>query len=335
MTLRCIAGIEKPDEGRIVLNDRVLFDKEKKINLLPRERKVGLLFQNYALFPNMTLKENIAIGIPKENKDKEKNDQAVREKIKAFSLDGLENNYPNQLSGGQQQRVAIARMLLNEPQILMFDEPFSALDSHLRWIMEKELLLVLEEHNSSALYVSHNRDEVYRVCDTIAVLNNGKVEEFQSKENLFASPKTINTAILTGCKNTSRINKKSDKKIACLDWNLQLITEEIIDETIEYVGIRAHDLEVCKDASLSNTFELKIVDRIENMFSLAIIVSNFDKKISESSSEIYIYISEKEYKTLENKETAFIRLPPEKLLLLKREDKYSLTDSQERQNDLS
>ena len=134
MTLKCIAGIEKPDEGQIVLNNRVLFDRQEKINLLPQERKVGLLFQNYALFPNMTLEENIAIGIPKNCKNKQK---VIEEKIDAFSLKGLEKNYPHQLSGGQQQRVALARMLVNEPEILMLDEPFSALDEHLRWKMEQ------------------------------------------------------------------------------------------------------------------------------------------------------------------------------------------------------
>lgn len=324
MTLKCIAGIEIPDEGRIVLNGRVLFDKEKKINLLPRDRKVGLLFQNYALFPNMTLKENIAIGIPKTKKDKIQNEKAIDEKINAFSLEGLENNYPHQLSGGQQQRVAMARMLLNEPEILMFDEPFSALDSHLRWIMEKELILILKEHSGSALYVSHNRDEVYRICDTIAVLNEGTVEELKEKRDLFNSPETINTAILTGCKNTSKVEKVTENKLFCTDWNLELITDKTIDEDIEYVGIRAHDLKICDDISLPNTFELNIVDRIENMFSFAIIVSNIKTKINNPSSELYIYVSKKEFDKLKAKDTAYIRLQQEALLLLKKEARYSL-----------
>ncbi len=326
MTLRCIAGIETPDEGRIVLNNRVLFDKEKNINLLPRDRKVGILFQNYALFPNMTLKENIAIGIPKTRKDKIENEKAVDEKIKAFSLEGLENNYPHQLSGGQQQRVAIARMLLNEPEILMFDEPFSALDSHLRWIMEKELLLILEKHKGPAIYVSHNRDEVYRVCDTIAVLKDGKVEEFNTKENLFSSPQTLNTAILTGCKNTSKVERRGDRKIFSKDWNLELTSLEPVDPSIEYVGIRAHDLKISKDTSLPNTFEVNIIDRIKNMFSYAIIVSNNKEETKEASSQIYIYISEEEFNSLKDKSRALISLPPDKLLLLKKEDKYRLKD---------
>ncbi|MDF2632452.1 MAG: ABC-type sulfate/molybdate transport system, ATPase component, partial [Caproiciproducens sp.] len=142
MTLKCIAGVEKPDAGRIVLGGRVLFDSEQKINLSPQKRKTGYLFQHYALFPNMTVEENIAAGIcaPKREKG-----EKIQEKIKAFYLNGLEKHYPSQISGGQQQRVALARILASEPEILMLDEPFSALDSYLRWQMEQEMSGVLEK----------------------------------------------------------------------------------------------------------------------------------------------------------------------------------------------
>lgn len=324
MTLKCIAGIETPDEGRIVLNGRVLFDKDKKINLLPRDRNVGLLFQNYALFPNMTLRENIAIGIPRKNKDKSINEVAIKDKIKQFSLQGLEDNYPHQLSGGQQQRVAIARMLLNEPDILMLDEPFSALDEHLRWQMEQELISLLKDYKGSALYVSHNRDEVYRLCDTIAVLKNGLVEEFKEKEALFLTPETINSAILTGCKNTSSIKEVSNNKLFCIDWNIELVLDGEIEDDIEFIGIRAHDLEICKDLSLPNTFKFKIIDRIKNMFSLAILFSNAEDGNNSYNSALYVYVSEKEYNNLKFSDSTYVRLPQEKLLLLKKDAKYNI-----------
>lgn len=327
MTLRCIAGIETPDAGRIVLNDRILFDKDKRINLPPRERKVGLLFQNYALFPNMTLKENIAIGLPKNKKDKAENEREIKEKIRAFSLEGKEDNYPHQLSGGQQQRVALARMLLNEPEILMLDEPFSALDEHLRWQMEKKLIDLLKDYKGSAIYVSHNRDEVYRISDTIAVLKDGSIEEFEEKEDLFKEPKTIDTAILTGCKNTSLIEKISSNNILCTDWNINLVLERQIHKDIEYIGIRAHDLEICDDLNLPNTFELKIVDRIENMFSSAVLLSNSNSEFPEENATLYVYVSKEEYDTLKFKDIAYVRLPEEKLLLLKKDAKHSIEKS--------
>ena len=157
MTLKCIAGIERPDEGRIVLNDRVLFDSAKRINLPPQKRKVGYMFQDYALFPTMNVVQNIQAGMGRKPDPKK-----VREYIAGFQLGGLEHHMPDQLSGGQKQRVAMARMLAAEPEVLLLDEPFAALDSYLKWKMEQQMLELLQKVQTPVLFVSHNRDEVYR-----------------------------------------------------------------------------------------------------------------------------------------------------------------------------
>ena len=136
MTLKCIAGIEQPDEGRIVLNERVLYDSEKGINLTPQKRRVGYLFQNYALFPNMTVETNIAVGLSGSKKEME---ETVREMVLRFHLEGLEKRYPGELSGGQQQRVALARIMAYKPDVIMLDEPFSALDTWLREQLQMEV----------------------------------------------------------------------------------------------------------------------------------------------------------------------------------------------------
>lgn len=274
MTLKCIAGIERPDEGEIILNNRVLFSSKKKINLLPKERKVGLLFQNYALFPNMTLEENIAIGVPKNTENKK---EVIKEKIQAFSLEGLEKNYPHQLSGGQQQRTALARMLVNQPEILMFDEPFSALDEHLRWQMEQEIIKILKENQDSALYVSHNRDEVYRISDKIAIVHNGKIEEINHKIDLFNTPKNYNSAILTGCENISRAEKSGENKIKALDWNLDFVFQGEM-RNIKHVGIHTHNIKITKDKNMENVFPLKLIDKIENRyFETLVLIGNGGK----------------------------------------------------------
>ena len=165
MTLKCIAGIETPDSGKIILNGLTLFDSEKRINLPPQKRRVGYLFQNYALFPNMTVRQNILCGLHFE-KDKSIRDVEVERILDLVQLRGLENHKPHQLSGGQQQRTALARILVNKPNLLMLDEPFSALDSHLRDALQLEMLELLKDFDKDVLLVTHNRDEAYHTANT-------------------------------------------------------------------------------------------------------------------------------------------------------------------------
>ena len=153
MTLKCIAGIEKPDRGTITLDGRVLFDSEKHINLTPQQRRVGYLFQQYALFPNMTAAQNILCGIRTGSRAEKKEKLAAL--LRTFRLEGLEKKLPAQLSGGQQQRVALARILASEPQAILLDEPFSALDSYLKWELELELGELLGAFDGPILWVSH------------------------------------------------------------------------------------------------------------------------------------------------------------------------------------
>ena len=207
MTLKCIAGIERPDKGRIVLNDRVLFDSEKRINLPPQKRKVGYMFQDYALFPNMNVVQNIQAGMGRKP-----NPKKVREYITGFQLGGLENHMPDQLSGGQKQRVAMARMLASEPEVLLLDEPFAALDSYLKWKMEQQMLELLQEIQKPVLFVSHSRDEVYRLCDTVSCINQGRMEVIEPVKEFFRNPKTRTAALLSGCKNICAVEAMESHK---------------------------------------------------------------------------------------------------------------------------
>ena len=157
MTLKCIAGIEKPDSGRIVLDGRTLFDANQHINLPPQQRQVGYLFQNYALFPNMTVRQNILCGL-RAQKDKAKREQALEEIVALLQLQGLEDRRPAQISGGQAQRAALARILVSRPKLLMLDEPFSALDTHLRVQLQMQMRALLAGFGGDVLLVTHSRD---------------------------------------------------------------------------------------------------------------------------------------------------------------------------------
>ena len=244
MTLKCIAGIEKPDEGRIVLNDSVLFDSGAGINVPPQKRGVGYLFQDYALFPNMTVTRNIMCGA----RDKEK----TAEYIRRFDLVGKEKLYPAQLSGGQKQRVALARMLAAEPEVILLDEPFTALDNFLKARMERELMSMLDEFKGPVVFVSHDRNESYRLTDTIAVMENGRIVDISEKHELFRAPKTLAATLLTGCKNVTRLELLEDGDYLAKDWGIRLkapagdVTESATRKNggqKKFAGFRAHYLE--------------------------------------------------------------------------------------------
>ena len=234
MTLKCIAGIETPDEGRIELNGRVLYDSAKKINLTPQKRRVGYMFQDYALFPNMTVEQTIKAGMGKHPEE-----EKVRSYINRFRLEGMEKHYPAQLSGGQKQRVAMARMIASEPDILLLDEPFSALDSYLKWELEQEMRDMLAEVQKPVLFVSHNRDEVYRLCSMVSCIDHGKMEVIEKTKEFFHNPKTKTAAVLSGCKNISAAEIVDNNHIKALGWGITLCVSEIPEET-KAVGIRAH-----------------------------------------------------------------------------------------------
>jgi molybdate transport system ATP-binding protein len=293
MTLRCIAGVSKPDEGRIELDGIVLFDSEKGINLPPQRRNTGFLFQDYALFPNMTVRQNIMTGAKKKSRDER---EAVAKNIaEKFHISAHLNKYPHELSGGQKQRCALARILAGSPDILMLDEPFAALDSHLRWKLEVELAALLKQFDKPVLYVSHNRDEVYRLCDNVVVMNNGRCDAAGDKRSVFKNPKTVQAARLTGCKNIAAAAVKG-MKVIIPDWGIEFDWDDAYNDRNQpishpqsisldnvydnvysdlrddafYIGIRANHIvpaSAAKGADVAASLPFEIVDETEDTFT--------------------------------------------------------------------
>lgn len=313
MTLKCIAGIETPDEGRIVLNGKVLFDSYRKINLKPQDRHIGYLFQNYALFPNMTVEENIGIGLLTSKIEKERR---VSEIIKKFHLQGLEKKYPNQLSGGQQQRVAMARCIIYKPDILMLDEPFSALDSHLKEKLQSEVLEFLKLYDGEVLMVTHSRDEVYKFCNNIVIIDKGNSILLGNTKEVFRDPKLMEAAMLTGCKNISRCKVVSSNKVYAIDWDITLEIEKEIPKEINYIGIRAHSFEIVNTnfKTEKNILDCQIDKIVENVFEYSILLKNKNK---ENQNTILYKIKKEEWDNRQNKEELYLKISESSILFLK------------------
>ena len=241
MTLKCIAGIEKPDRGKIVQDDRVLFDSRRRINIKPQKRKVGYMFQNYALFPTMTVAQNVASGLGGPHAE---TTGRVEEMLSKFKLAGLSERYPDELSGGQQQRTAMARIMAYEPDMILLDEPFSALDVFLKDQMERELEEMLDDYAGMMIMVSHSRDEIFRFCDDVLVLKDGAVSIHKAAADLFDDPVTKEASILTGCKNYSAIQVLDEHTFRCTDWGgAAMHVSRRIPPYADCIGYRAHHFE--------------------------------------------------------------------------------------------
>lgn len=310
MTLKCIAGIEKPDEGKIVINGRVVYDSAAKINVPPRKRKVGYMFQDYALFPNMTVEENIMSGMGKKP-PREK----VREFIRRFQLKGLEKHLPSQISGGQKQRTALARMMASEPEILLLDEPLSALDSYLKWQMEEELLAMLSDVGKSILFVSHSRDEVYHLCDRICVMHNGHVETVKGKKEFFRDPGTVAGARISGCRNIAPAVRTGPDTLEVPDWGIRFKTERGIPENLAYAGIRAHEIEVLGQEERDREYgcaRMHVVRLLEQQFESELILACGPGE----SVYMRLLMDKRKAEELAGLQYITIRIPDDALLML-------------------
>jgi ABC-type sulfate/molybdate transport systems ATPase subunit len=216
LTLQCIAGLIAPDSGRIASGGRTLFDSESRTSLRPQDRRVGYVFQGYALFPHMTVAQNIAYGgRPRDGSTSDR----TRAIIERLGLGTLASRYPTDLSGGQQQRVALARALATDPDVLLLDEPFSALDAPLRRALSGELAQTLREWGKVTVLVTHDLSEAYQIADTVVLYDHGSTTGAVSKNDLLWNPSSERVARLIGARNILRatIADATGESIV-LDW---------------------------------------------------------------------------------------------------------------------
>jgi molybdate transport system permease protein len=264
MTLQCIAGLTKPDKGSVVLNGRILFDAGKTIDLSPANRRIGIVFQDYALFPHLTVRDNIGFSLHRRT-PAERHERVLRWS-KLTQIESLLDSYPGELSGGQRQRVALARALAMEPEALLLDEPFSALDPHLRRRTEEQVREALERFTGVTIFVTHDRDEAFRFCRTLAVLSEGRLAAIGARDDLFRNPGSLAVARLTGCKNFSRITRTATRQIRAVEWECDLQVPDGIPERAEFVAIRAHDLRIVDHPNGVNTYPCWLVASVQSPF---------------------------------------------------------------------
>jgi molybdate transport system ATP-binding protein len=209
-TLRCLAGLERPEEGRITFGDTPWFDAERQVCLTPQQRDIGYLFQEYALFPHLSVANNIAYGLLGLSRLERR--RRVAEMLDVFQLAGLENRYPRQASGGEQQRIGLARVLVRRPRLLLLDEPFSALDQPTREQLRPELRRLLVRFGIPVMLVTHDRIESMALADHLIVMDRGRVRQQGLVEEVFNHPADVEVARIVGVTNVQpgRVEETTD-----------------------------------------------------------------------------------------------------------------------------
>ncbi len=272
LTLQCISGLMVPEEGYINVNGRVLFDSSRRINLPPQKRKIGYVFQNYALFPHLSVFDNVAFGISRQNRTEI--ETRVSYLLEKMRLGDYKERYPRHLSGGQQQRVALARALAPEPAILLLDEPFSALDTQVRGQLERELLTIHEFYKGNIIFVSHNLEEAYRLSSQIAVYEAGRILQFGPKSALINAPASKAVATLTGARNLAEgvIESLDNHQATVLvtDWNERFLIS--LSSANSYrpkqrvtVGIRPEYVCIIRERSCENMLRATVVEAVDGI----------------------------------------------------------------------
>jgi len=320
MTLKCIAGLIQPDQGLIKLNDRVLFDSSMRVNLPTQVRKVGFVLQHYCLFPHLSAVKNIAYGVRKSTRS-EVNDR-VSELVGKMRLNGLEQRYPRQLSAGQQQRVAIARALAPEPEVLLLDEPFSALDSITKEQMELELMEIQDFYKGSIILVTHNLAEAYRLSSRLAIYEAGKVAQCDQKERIISSPASRKVARMLKIRNyldgfISETNESSIwVTIPELDTRLRVSAnghDSLVANQHVTIGVFPDYVRIAEGPG-QNTL-LSSLDRVVNAVST--VNYHFSlKTISGKSLHIETVLPKSDARLLLTGQQYYLHLPPEHVAII-------------------
>ena len=307
VTLKCVAGILTPDAGKIVLDGVTLYDSAAKINLPPQKRQVGYLFQQYALFPNMTVRQNIAAAV----RDKARRKAEVAEKLHQFQSEA--GGGQSISSGGQQQRCALARILAPEPKAILLDEPFSALDSYLKYQLELELSNTLEGFPGTVLWVSHDRGEVFRNCRRVCVVDQGRSQPVTTLAELFRSPGTEAAARLSGCKNIVEA-VPAGNAVTLPQWGLTLDCGKAVPADVRWAGIRAHHVTAAPEGT-EGAFLCAVERVIQDVFTTIVLLR--PEHAAPDAPPLRMELEREDAPTVLDNQLVWISVQPRDILLLR------------------
>ena len=262
ITLKMIAGVARPDAGRIELSGRILFDSTRGIYLPAQARRVGVVFQDYALFPHRTVAENVGFSL--HRLPCAERQQRVQQLLASLHIAHLADRRPAQISGGERQRVAIARCLAMQPDALRFDEPFAALDPHLRRSTEEQLRETLRGYRGVVLFITHDMEEAFRFCPDLVVLSEGRKIASGPRQQLFSDPRSIVAAQLTGCKNIAAAQQIDETHARVDAWNCTLMAAHRATGSFHAIGYRSHYFHFQQLAEGENVFPCWLVDQSES-----------------------------------------------------------------------
>ncbi len=242
--LRCLAGLEEPDDGEIYIGDTLVYSSEKGISLPAGKRDLGLVFQNYALWPHMKVDKNITFALEIKKLDKNEMDLRVREALAQVKMTGYEDRYPREMSGGQQQRIALARMLAYRPKVFLLDEPLSNLDARLRIDMRTELKRLHHESGATTIYVTHDQVEALTMSSVIAVMKEGVIQQLDSPDRIYHYPANLFVADFIGNPKINLLNGKvvAVNSVGLGNFQIPLDTHHAQSEVI--VSIRPEDISI-------------------------------------------------------------------------------------------
>jgi ABC-type sugar transport system ATPase subunit len=242
--LRCVAGLEDPDGGEIYIGDKLVFSRPKGISLPPGKRELGLVFQNYALWPHMKVDKNLTFALEIQKMPKAEMEKRVKESLKEVQMEGYEDRYPREMSGGQQQRIALARMLAYRPKVFLMDEPLSNLDARLRMDMRAELKRLHHISGATTIYVTHDQVEALTMSTNIAVMKEGVLQQFDTPDKIYHYPANIFVADFIGNPKVNLLDGVVSGKnsVDLGKFKIQVDTNNATGKVV--VGIRPEDVSI-------------------------------------------------------------------------------------------